>query len=323
MPLRPRMWLLALPAVMAVGCAQVQAVSADGDHLGRGVAHVQTAFVGPFDGLTDWSPLEIMRFQVAQDLLIARCMRTHSFTYLVPRLPAPADGTEVGNPYGIVSLSAARKWGYGISDNYLIDQEDQRIGSGSQPEMNRPGFDQALIGTSRYATKIHVPDGSIFDYNSNACVTTANDNLYGPTWYRVYYAITALAIMVSIAVQALPAWHRATRAWSQCVRATYAGDFANPNAAEGAVNNLVSEKLANLRPGAAFTARLKSLRAGEVRLATVDAQCQATVGLAAVATKLQQAAEQHYELKYARDMGVFAADLRHAQETANALLKQA
>jgi hypothetical protein len=311
---------LAVPLLAAAGCAQSTPKPAD-PHAAVPLHEAQNPLVAPLGGLTSQSPRQSTRLQLAEDILIADCMRGRSYTFRVPPLPMPPTGAFVPNAYGLLSVSAAARQGYGISDSVLIDEEDGQIGSEPQPDAHKRGFTQALIGTPSAARSIPLPGGSHVKFNANGCSTIAVGKLYGSDWNTAYYTVNALVFHIVQRVEASAAWKNATRAWSECVHAGYGTSFQNPDAAEESVRNTAARRLAGLS-GAEFAQRIKSVRAGEVRLAVIDARCQAKTGLAAATAKAQDAAEGSVENRYAADLSVYAEDMHHATQVATTLLKQ-
>ena len=307
---------LAVPLLVVAGCAQSPAKPA-----GPGAAAPQHGLVSPLGGLTNQSPRQSARLQLAVDMLIATCMRTRSFTFHVPPLPMPPAAAFVPNAYGLLSVPTASRQGYGISDAFLRDEKDQQIGSSPQPGAHKAGFTQALIGTPAAAKSISVPGGSRVKFNANGCSAIAIGRLYGDSWNNVYFTVSALVFHIVQQVESSAAWKTAAKAWSECVREGYGTSFANPDAAAASVRKTASAQLAGLSAGE-FSQRLKSVRAGEVRLAVIDARCQDRTGLPAAAAKAQYAMERPYEKRYAADLSVYAEDMRHATRVTATLLKQ-
>jgi len=276
----------------------------------------------PLNGLTSQSPRGAARLQLALDMLIADCMRSRSYTFDVPHLPMPPAGATLPNAYGLISGPVASRQGYGISTSVLADEEDTRLGSELQPDAHQAGFSRALVGTPAAARSIPLPGGSHVTFNANGCSTIAVRKLYGDSWGSVYYTVSALVFRIVRDVEASGTWKTAVGAWSGCVRQSYGTFFPNPSAAEGSVRNRASSQLTGLS-GARLAQRLRLVRTSEIRLATIDAWCQAKTGLAAAASKAQHVAELPYEKQYAGDLKAYAAGMRHAAEVAAAVLKQA
>lgn len=308
---------LAVVLLAVAGCAQAAAKPA-----GPGAAATpQHGQVSPLGGLTNQSPRQSARLQLAADMLIATCMRTRSFTFHVPPLPMPPAAAFAPNAYGLLSVPTASRQGYGISDGFLLDEKDQQIGSAAQPGAHKPGFTQALIGTQAAAKSILVPGGSRVKYNANGCSAIAIGRLYRASWNTVYFTVSALVFHIVQQVESSAAWKKAAKAWSECVREGYGASFANPDAAAASVRKTAAAQLAGLS-GAAFAERLRSVRAGEIRLAVIDARCQARAGLPAAAAKAQHTTELPDEKRYATDLSVYAEDMRHATRVTATLLKQ-
>lgn len=64
------------------------------------------------------------------------------------------------------------------------------------------------------------------------------------------------------------------------------------------------------------------MRAGEIRLAVIDARCQARTGLAVAVAKAQDTVQGPAGKRYAADLSVYAKDMRHATQVAVTLVKQ-
>ena len=254
-------------------------------------------------------------------MLIADCMRSRSYYFHIPRLPIPLAGASVPNAYGLISIPTAARQGYGIAASIPLEMKDGQIGSELPPDAHHPGFTRALIGTPSAARSIPLPGGSQVKFNANGCSTIAVNKLYGRSWDTVYYTVSALVFRIVTKVEASRTWADAASAWSRCVHESYSTSFPNPSAAEASVRNAASAQLAGLS-SARFAERLKLVRANEIRLATIDARCQAKSGLPAAASKAQHIAELPYEKKYAADLQAYAADLHHAVQATDVLLSQ-
>ena len=313
--LRHATWL-AIPLLVVSGCAQTEAKPLNPHHTAPA-----PGMTAALNGLTSQSPREAARLQLALDMLIANCMRSRSYTFDVPHLPMPPAGATASSAYGLISAPAASRQGYGITANFLLNEEDTRLGSELQPDAHQAGFRGALIGTSAAARSIRLPGGGHVAFNANGCSTIAVNRLYGKSWGSVYYTVSALAFRIVKAVETSVTWKKAAGAWSRCIREVYGTFFPNPSAAEGPVSNKASAQLAGLS-GVRLTKRLGLVRAGEIRLATADARCQARSGLTAAASKAQHTAELPYLKRYAGDLKTYAADMHHAAQVATAELKQ-
>lgn len=313
--LRNAAWLAVLLLAVS-GCAQTGAKP-----LGPRPTAPAPEMATPLNGLTSQSPRETARLQLALDVLIADCMHGRSYTFDVPHLPMPPAEGITSNAYGLISTPVASRQGYGISANFLLNEEDTRLGSELQPDAHQAGFRGALMGTPAAARSIRLPGGGHVAFDANGCSTIAVNRLYGNNWGSVYYTVSALAFRIVKAVETSGTWKKVTGAWSRCIRESYGTFFPDPSAAEGSVRNKASAQLAGLS-GARYAQRLRLVRAGEIRLATIDARCQAKTRLATAASKAQHTAELPYEKQYAGDLKAYAADMRHATEVATAVLKQ-
>ncbi len=274
---------------------------------------------GPFNGLTNQSSTEVARLQVANSILISKCMRRRSFTYHAVRPPMPVDEAATRSAYDLLSVSTASKQGYGIADNAFISQADASIGSSSQSTSTRPEYIRALTGTAGHKVTIRLIGGSKVSFDANGCVTVAINELYGHKWNRVYFDVDALAIRIVQQVEASSPWRKSVSKWAHCMRINYNVAFASPRAARAQVENTVSSAIENI-PQRTAARRLKAVRMAEVRLARQDATCEARVGLAAVAQAAQRRAQVSVERRYSMEMHVYATEFAHAVRIANALL---
>ena len=138
--------------------------------------------------------------------------------------------------------------------------------------------------------------------------------------YAAWLAVPLLAVSACAGTQAKPPGpHHAAPAPATV---TPLNGLTSQSPRGGSVRNRASSQLTGLS-GARLAQRLRLVRTSEIRLATIDAWCQAKTGLAAAASKAQHVAELPYEKQYAGDLKAYAAGMRHAAEVAAAVLKQA
>jgi hypothetical protein len=103
-----RWWRLGAVAVLAAVCVSGP---------GRPEVIRTVSDLGPLPAdRYDYTPKDYQRSQRASALLVRQCMaeRDHPDFPLDPRYPGdPVVATAVGTDYGVLDLSAARRWGYG------------------------------------------------------------------------------------------------------------------------------------------------------------------------------------------------------------------
>jgi hypothetical protein len=274
--------------------------------------------VEPFDGLVEQPAAQQTLLQLAQSTLTAQCMRRHGFSYQIAHPPALVDDA-ANSAYGLVTPSTAAAEGYGISDNALIRRADNAVGTTPQPEGNRPGFMPALVGTAAHRAVLTLPDGSDVSYNTDGCVTTAIVQLYGKAWNPAYYTLAEATQQIQSHVLQSPLWASAVSAWSGCMTTTFHEDLASPEAARAQVAASVATAVAKA-PADAGPAFLAAERGKEIALASQDADCQAQVGLAAVAAGAQASPEQAAQTSYRADVATYATDLHTAVARAQQLV---
>jgi hypothetical protein len=316
---RPAAWLtVALVAV--AGCSRPPATAAAPHQKAAGTHQKAGGLASPFNGLTSQPPAEAERLELALDGLIAKCMSSRSYDYHIPPLRM-LPGSVTHNPYGLISLSAASRSGYGISDSFLADQQNETIGQEPQPQASRPGFMAALTGTRSAAAAVTLPGGGKVTYNANGCVTIAIDRLYGRTWDTVYYTVSTAGLSVVTHVEASAGWKAGVKAWSACMASHDGGSFSSPTGPPSAVDSKLRTQLSGLS-GAALRSRLKLLRASEVKLAVTDARCQAATGLPNAVSAAQNTVERPYLTRYAADLKTYLTDMQHAWQMTTTLLAE-
>jgi hypothetical protein len=276
--------------------------------------------IGPFGGITHQAPAVQARLQNADSKLIARCMGDRKFTYVPANAPIPVDDIAKSNAYGLISPQTAAAQGYGIVDNALIDKAAQDLGASAQPAQDSPGFTAALTGTDQYKTTVQSAAGLTMHFDSDGCVTTAVNQLYGTQWNQVSFNLQALAAEIQQQVESSAPWTGAVARWSSCMDTRFHVKFATPDAARSTVTDSVTSQVAKTSAASADTL-LQSLRPGEVRLATQDATCQQAVGLAAVAQTEQDQFQAADESTYREQIDVYSTELEHAIQMAASLEK--
>lgn len=252
-------------------------------------------------------------------MLIAQCMRQHSFDYVPPKPPFPVDSEATTGDYELLASQTASVQGYGIVDNALTNKADETIGASPQPQASRPGFKAALTGTAKHQVTLDLIGGSTVFFDSDGCVTEAIDELYGTQWNQVSFDLEGLASSVVQSVVTSPAWTSALGTWSDCMSNQYNVHFATPNAARAAVDGSVTTAVTGVSTATAET-RLHAMRPGEVTLAVRDATCQQKVDLASVAQQAQNKAQSSDEKQYSAPLSTYASELAHADKMADSIL---
>jgi hypothetical protein len=274
--------------------------------------------LGPFDGLAD-QPADVQtRLQNTQNLLTAQCMRGRGFQYTVAALTAPVDPAATAGAYDLLSPQTAAAQGYGIADNALVDRTNAAAVQRPQPDMNRPGYGPALIGTSARRTAIKLDGGSSAAFNADGCITWALVHLYGPRWNEVYFNVSGISARVQQTVVTGPEWTTAVQRWSTCMNTRYHVHYASPQAARSDVTATVSQSIAGVSAQTARR-RLEGDRIGEVALAEQDAACQQRSGLASAAAQAQNRVQSPLMARYEAQLTVYKDELAHAKRTAGPL----
>lgn len=270
---------------------------------------------GPFDGLTVEPASVSARLQAADDQLTADCMKQRSFGYHVAAPPVPLDAEATTGVYDLISAPVAAAQGYGIADNALSRQAADAIGATVDAAAGQPAYLAALTGTAQHQVTLKLIGGSTVSYDADGCVTTALTKLYGADWNQVSFDLEGLSAQIEQAVRTSPAWTGAIARWSSCMSTRYRVKYADPQAARGDVSSVATAAIKDVSPAVAAE-RLKSVRAGEVRLAQQDAACQQAVGLSAVAQTVQNQAQASDEQRYDAELKAYAADFTHAEAVA-------
>jgi hypothetical protein len=208
------------------------------------------------------------RLWLAQEILIARCMAAHGFTYVVT---SPASAGQVpAFAYGVDNVAWARAHGYGLADQARLvaqqrDNPNARY-AGSLPTGQQAAYNLALDGSSDHTLSVTVPDGLVVTQSSDGCLADAEAALYGSfaAWFRAETISDNLLPVIQPKVFADPRYRRALAAWSACVRAAgypaaTPDDLRSQAAAGGPVLErelAVADATCNLKTGLAATGRV-------------------------------------------------------------------
>ncbi|GAA3737381.1 hypothetical protein [Salinactinospora qingdaonensis] len=219
---------------------------------------------------------------IAEQVLLRDCMRRNGFTYQIPTEPPPTTGRF---PYVIDDVNWAEEHGYGSdikSDIARMRKEDpnQRYFHGLPPERKAVAL-KAANGEAPHEITVENPDGLVLTRNDEGCQSEAERKLYGDleTWFEAKTTVDALESVRHERVITDPRFTEAVRPWAECMRAA----------------GYPYESPARLRE------ELKPIDAAlprdeEIRLATAEARCARSSGLAATARDL--AREHRRELRH-------------------------
>ncbi|WP_217238452.1 hypothetical protein [Streptomyces sp. AC555_RSS877] len=269
MKLRMLRWLCA--TVVCAGLVAAAVLTGGGDG-----SAAQPPQVG-HDRLREATSAELDVLHRAEQLLTRGCMAERGFAYWpVPRIPAPDYRTF---PYVVDDEKWAARHGYGRDIQKRLDEQDRdspsaRYLHGLAKERYQ-AWGVALDGPSsdRTALRAEVPMGGTFSRSDQGCVVDAWRTLYGDirAWYRSTRMVDNLPGFRIGRVSEDPAFRKAVRSWSGCM-GRHAISAGTPAALRG-------ERLADKGPGA---------QSEDIRVATAEARCAHTSGLAATAARLDQ-----------------------------------
>lgn len=309
----------------AAGCSVEAGAATGGETVAvagtdPGGAPVAVSPVGPFGGITTLSAAAQALLQNADNTLIAKCMRGRDFSYDPAVTPIPVDAMATTNAYALLAPATAARQGYGIVDNALTQKASGRLGGDAQPDGSAPGFSAALTGTDRHKVTITSASGLSLFFDSDGCVTTAVDELYGGQWNKVSFNLETLSDQIEQQVEASKPWTGAIARWSGCMLSRYQVKFPDPGSARTTVENSVSAAVQNVSTATAERL-LQAMRPGEIKLAMQDATCQQAAGLASVAAQQQSRLQAADQRKFNQEIETYTAELEHATQTAQALQK--
>jgi hypothetical protein len=239
----------------------------------------------------------------AEQILVQECMRRQGFTvWKVPQNPVPE---AKDFPYGVDDVAWAKVHGYGSDIQRRIERvratdPNRLYVQGLKPERSAAAI-AALNGPSPVGLKAAMPGGGALTRSTQGCTSTSEAALYGdlPDWFRVNSVTNALPGVRRNQVFADPAFTRAVRKWSACMRKG-GYDYSGLDAAHA--------KFADVKTPKA--------RSAEIRTAVAEAECSRSSGLSATANRL----DQHYEAQLQKKYG---ATIRTRLRMENAALPKA
>jgi len=289
------------PAVLV--CAAALALTAcsasGGSATGRPAGHVRQA-----------SGTAEQTLRLAEQLLIKSCMEKRGYRYW-------AETEDGGNsshrfPYVVDDLAWATAHGYG-NDLHRerqkeIEHDPNQRYFRSLPADRRTGALSAVNGPRPRGLSVRLPTGQLVTHSDQGCTAEAERALYRdlPAWFRATRVTDSLAGLRVGLVLDDKRYRSATGPWSRCMRGkgyTY-GSPAEARAAATAPGN-------------------EWPHGEEVRLATAEASCARSSGLAAVARTL----DAEYRSRLARSRPRETADrarlAREALPRARAVIARA
>ncbi|OII61872.1 hypothetical protein [Streptomyces sp. CC77] len=220
------------------------------------------------------------RLHLAEQRLVATCMRGRGFTYTATPLGGTGDAPPV-DPYGSGDEARARAEGYGLAAFRARDAAERRTEerarrtdpnhryAASLPPDRREAYDTALLGTRRDAVTVRLPGlGTLFT-SADGCLSEARGTLYGDLrkWTRAKAVMSHLRTLTAAERERDPRWTRALDAWRSCMRK------------------------AGFPYGTPAEARLGVQDAGpdeERRTAVADARCNRAAGLAKAGARTEE-----------------------------------
>ncbi|GAB2724086.1 hypothetical protein [Kitasatospora kifunensis] len=205
------------------------------------------------------------------------------------------DGKPPRNPYGLLTTAEAATDGYGLTSARLTAPPADP----NKAQNADSAWKSALLGTDSHQVTIQVAADQEFFYNSDACLTTAENQLYGPDYERLHNIFQVLTNQVVAAVQQDPRYQAAQRDWATCMSRS----------------GLTVKELADaptvigyrLQQAGQDPAAVRAIGLEELRTARTDAGCQQSSRLATAVAAAQHDAER-------AALGTHAADLTQLRD---------
>ncbi|MEU6281298.1 hypothetical protein [Streptomyces sp. NPDC047028] len=273
------------PAVLV--CAAALALTAcsasRGSATGRPAGHVRQA-----------SGTAEQTLRLAEQLLIKSCMEKHGYRYWVEQ----EDGEDGGNsarrfPYVVDDLAWATAHGYGNDlrreRQKEVEHDPNQRYFRSLPADRRTGALSAVNGPRPRGLSARLPTGQLVTHSDQGCTAEAERALYRDlsSWFRATRVTDSLAGLRVGLVLDDRRYRSATGPWSRCMRGK-GHTYGSPAEARAAAT----------APGNEWP------HGKEVRLASAEASCARSSGLAAVARTL----DAEYRSRLARSRPRETAD---------------
>ena len=236
----------------------------------------------------------------AEEIAVAACMRSRGFEYT----PTPyLDDSDLAAPFSRPEsgdIEAASYRGYGIADG--IETGDVPLPpSANQPQIERmtserrQHWQDALRGKDHASPSpqevtedpsrgvVSVPSGPTITWDRNSCLTVAQRQLYGDDhkYMRLSLQTNLATNQVRRRAKSDEEYLAGVERWRECM-ARHGLSYARPGSAADELSREYHEGKLNLA----------GLRQREVDVATADAACFETVGLAEIRESAQSRAEQ-------------------------------
>ncbi|MFI8895680.1 hypothetical protein [Streptomyces paradoxus] len=228
-----------------------------------------------------------------QDLL-RQCMRQEGFRlWKVPLEPVPEQREF---PYVVDDVKWAREHGYGSdirqrAERLRAEDPNRRYFEGLSTE-RRAAAKAALHGRDREGgPSVTLPGGGVVRRSGDGCTAQAQTRLYGDfaRWFRTKTFTDNLTGLRMARVTAEPAYRKAVKDWSSCMRGK-GHDYNTPDQARRAFST----------PEAGTTAAAAGQdRSAEVGTAVAEAECAARAGgLSEVAERLHRRHGERLRAEY-------------------------
>lgn len=233
----------------------------------------------PFQGATYYTPDQRALLRTAEEKLLVECMAHKGFSYRPQKAAAHPSALDA-SPYALVRPTEARVNGFGIISAALD------AGSGTADVTAEPSgaaWTAALQGTPSHRVQIALPDGQAYFYNSDSCLSTVDDQLYGAGYETLYNSFQVRSNQVLARVLADPRYRTAQGSWAGCMQAAQV-PYSSLSGPAGTV-------YAELAAVGTDQGRLQRAIGTELRLSGADAACQQQVGLNQVVATVQDDAQ--------------------------------
>ncbi|MFE9448386.1 hypothetical protein [Streptomyces sp. NPDC006739] len=246
--------------------------------------------------------------QLAEQLLIKGCMEKRGFAYWTEEPRTAADGAR-RFPYVVDDPAWARAHGYG-TDLYRARQREvlrdpnQRY-LRSLPASRGPALVSALNGARPQGLSARLPNGVRVTHSDQGCAAEAQRELYKdlPAWFRATRVRDSLDGMRVGLVLGDAKYRAATEPWARCLRGR-GYPYRSPAEARAAATE----------PGREWP------HAREVRLASAEAACAESTGLASVAKSLDAKYRTELRRRYPEEAADLARLRREALPRARAIV---
>lgn len=266
-------------ALLAGGCSTSSAHGREEDGATTSATKSAAALGTPVRTGVEFSSAENKTIDLAGELIVRRCMAAKGFKYF---LFGNEDGKQLqpGNHPGLgQTADEARKNGYG-GDPRNTQDANYRYAQ-SLPQADRTRYQNTLIGTDKDRVVIRYPDGKTEDYPRNACITEAQNTIYGSADAYEKFQVNnwRLQHVPSKTIDANPSVSAAQKKWVACVKKagySYADQVSMRNAA--------------IAPYERATGDTTKIRQKEIQMAVTAATCDEESRATEIRSQVMQAA---------------------------------